>query len=89
MAADAIPQRCHILCNFSSLFAILAGLNSSTIHRLRKTWDALSAKHRATLDRLDGIIEHSRNHAVYRAALRDAMLGSGGVLPYLGLILTE
>jgi hypothetical protein len=86
---ELIKQKCYLLNNFSSLFAILAGLNSSTIHRLRKTWDVLSAKHRTTLEKLDGVIEHSRNHAVYRAALRDAMLGSGGVLPYLGLILTE
>jgi son of sevenless-like protein len=75
-----------MLQNYSSLFAILAGLNSSTILRLKKTWEALNQKYRTLMDRLNGVIEHTRNHSVYRGMLRETR---GPVLPFLGLILTE
>jgi hypothetical protein len=75
-----------MLQNFSSLFSVLAGLNSSTILRLKKTWDVLNQKYKVLLDRLNGVIEHTRNHLAYRGKLREA---KGPVLPFLGLILTE
>jgi len=84
------------------MWAILAGLNSSTIMRLKKTWDvcgpssvtcgymlmdqSLSAKYRLVMDRLRAVIEHTKNHAAYRSRLRDV---AGPCLPFLGLILTE
>ena len=32
-------QKCLMMNNFSTLFAVLAGLNSSIVLRLKKTWD--------------------------------------------------
>ncbi|ODN77887.1 hypothetical protein, variant [Cryptococcus amylolentus CBS 6039] len=81
-----LADKCLMLNNFFSMFAVLAGLNSSTILRLKKTWDALSAKYRVIIERLRSIIEHSKNHAAYRARLREA---SPPCLPFLGLILTD
>lgn len=81
-----LAARCLELNNFSTLFALLAGLNSSTILRLKKTWDALAPKYRHLMDRLRVFIEHSRNHREYRNRLKEATLPA---LPFLGLILTD
>nr|XP_019014811.1 uncharacterized protein I206_00897 [Kwoniella pini CBS 10737]OCF53592.1 hypothetical protein I206_00897 [Kwoniella pini CBS 10737] len=81
-----LADKCLIMYNFSTMFAVLAGLNSSTIMRLKKTWDALPTKYKVTIERLRGVIEHTKNHAAYRAKLREAPTPC---LPFLGLILTD
>ncbi|KAL1410412.1 Ras guanine nucleotide exchange factor bud5 [Vanrija albida] len=81
-----LADKCLQLNNFSTLWAVMAGLNSSTILRLKKTWDVLSTKHRLNMDRLRGVIEHTKNHAAYRARLREV---TGPCLPFLGLILSD
>ncbi|KAL7424779.1 Ras guanine nucleotide exchange factor bud5 [Cryptotrichosporon argae] len=81
-----LAEKCLSLNNFSSLFAVVAGLNSSTILRLKKTWDALSSKYRVLMDRLRAIIDVTRNHATYRARMREV---TGPCLPFLGLILSD
>ncbi|WWC86359.1 uncharacterized protein L201_001233 [Kwoniella dendrophila CBS 6074] len=81
-----LADKCLSMYNFSTMFAVLAGLNSSTILRLKKTWDALPTKYKVTIERLRGVIEHTKNHAAYRARLREAPTPC---LPFLGLILTD
>lgn len=66
--------------------AVLAALNSSTISRLKKTWEGLSNKHKATLETLRRNTEHTRNYAQYRATIRAAV---APCLPFLGLTLTD
>lgn len=64
--------------------AVLCALNSSTISRLKKTWDGLSSKYRISLDVLRRATEHSRNYAEYRSRIRSAVPPA---LPFLGLFL--
>ena len=66
--------------------AILAALASSTISRLRKTWDGLPSKYTGLLDKLRKSTEHTRNYAEYRTQLREA---TPPALPFLGLFLTD
>lgn len=75
-----------LLQNYNTLMAILAALNSSTIARLKKTWDGLSNKHKATFETLRKTTEHSRNYAQYRATIRAVV---APCLPFLGLTLTD
>ncbi|GMK54214.1 hypothetical protein CspeluHIS016_0108000 [Cutaneotrichosporon spelunceum] len=81
-----LADKCLALNNFSTLFAVLAGLNSSTIGRLKNTWAVLNPKYRLLMDRLRGVIEHTKNHAAYRARLREV---TEPCLPFLGLILSD
>ncbi|WRT64250.1 uncharacterized protein IL334_001181 [Kwoniella shivajii] len=81
-----LADKCLMMNNFSTMFAVLAGLNSSTILRLKRTWDALPSKYKTTIEKLRGVIEHTKNHAAYRARLREA---PSPCLPFLGLILTD
>lgn len=72
--------------NFNTLFAVLAALNSSTISRLKKTWEGLANKYKITLETLRKAIEHTRNYSEYRATIRAAV---APCLPFLGLYLTD
>ena len=79
-------ERCHSLKNYDTLMAILCALNSSTITRLKQTWNALSSKSKVTLDSLRTATDHHRNYAVYRASLRSHV---PPCLPFVGLYLTD
>jgi len=41
-----VGQRCYELHNFNTVTAIMAALESTPVHRMRKTWDAFARKHR-------------------------------------------
>lgn len=84
-----LADKCLSLNNFSTMFAVLGGLNSATILRLKKTWDALNVKYRNLMEKLRGVIDHTKNHRAYREALRAATAKDEPVLPFLGLILTD
>lgn len=82
--ASSLWQRCLALNNYNTLFALLAALNSSTISRLKKTWDGLPPKYRSLLESLRKATEHSRNYAEYRQKIRSAV---PPCLPFVGLFL--
>lgn len=81
-----LSDRCLHLDNYNTLMAILCALTSSTISRLRKTWDSLPSKYRVILDTLRKATEHGRNYAEYRANIRSAV---PPCLPFVGLFLTD
>ncbi|ORY81232.1 ras guanine nucleotide exchange factor domain-containing protein [Leucosporidium creatinivorum] len=81
-----LSDRCLSLNNYNTLFAVLCALNSSTISRLKKTWDGLAPKYRTLLEQLRKATEHSRNYAEYRAKIRSAV---PPCLPFVGLFLTD
>ncbi|KAH6604942.1 guanine nucleotide exchange factor [Trichoderma cornu-damae] len=81
-----IGQHFLELHNYDGLIAIICTLNSSTITRLRKTWDAISQKRKDTLRQLQGIVEPSQNNKVLRTKLHDHV---PPCLPFLGMYLTD
>ena len=81
-----IASRCLDLANYDSLMAVICSLNSSTILRLKRTWDQVSPKTKATLETLKGIVDCSRNYAVLRQRLSNT---ATPCLPFVGTYLTD
>ncbi|PHH64793.1 hypothetical protein CDD81_3859 [Ophiocordyceps australis] len=81
-----VAHQCHELHNYDGLMAIICSLNSSTISRLRKTWDAVSPRRKETLRLLQQVVEPSQNHKVLRTRLHDHV---PPCLPFLGMYLTD
>ena len=66
--------------------AIMCSMNTSTIVRLKKTWELVPAKHKAMLDHLRSVIDVSKNQAILRARLKNHV---PPCLPFLGTYLTD
>ncbi|KAB5585618.1 ras guanine nucleotide exchange factor domain-containing protein [Coniochaeta sp. 2T2.1] len=81
-----IANQCLELHNYDALMAIICSLNSSTITRLRRTWDIISPKRRQMLKHLQGIVEPSQNNKILRSRLHDHV---PPCLPFLGMFLTD
>ncbi|BGP27635.1 ras-like guanine nucleotide exchange factor [Rhodotorula toruloides] len=81
-----VGERLLALANYNALFAVFTALNSSTISRLRKTWDGIAPKYKAVFDTLRKATDHGRNYAEYRQKIRQAV---PPCLPFVGLFLTD
>ncbi|GKU02366.1 hypothetical protein FLAG1_01552 [Fusarium langsethiae] len=81
-----IAHQCLELHNYDGLMAIICSLNSSTISRLRKTWDTISTKRKDMLQTLQDLVEPSQNNKVLRTRLHDHV---PPCLPFLGMYLTD
>lgn len=74
------------LNNFSTLMGILAGLNMSSITRLRKTFNEVPANHMQAFSTLEKMMSFSMNYKNYRQALHKSTPPS---LPYIGHYLSD
>ncbi|KAL8655913.1 MAG: hypothetical protein Q9226_002856 [Calogaya cf. arnoldii] len=81
-----IAKKCLQLENYDSLMAIICSLNSSTILRLKRTWDQISSKTKAKLDMLKEVVEISRNYAALRQRLQNTI---PPCIPFVGTYLTD
>ncbi|EEP80754.1 conserved hypothetical protein [Uncinocarpus reesii 1704] len=81
-----IASKCLELNNYDSLMAIICSLNSSTISRLKRTWELVSQKTKNTLETLREIVDVSRNYAVLRHRIQNHV---PPCLPFVGTYLTD
>lgn len=81
-----IASKCLELANYDSLMAIICSLNSSTILRLKRTWELVSSKTKATLEHLKEVVDVSRNYAILRQRLQNH---TPPCLPFVGTYLTD
>lgn len=74
------------LANYDSLFAVICSLESSTILRLKRTWELVSSKTKATLEHLKSVVDISKNYVVLRQRLQNHV---PPCLPFVGTYLTD
>lgn len=81
-----IANKCLELANYDSLMAIICSLVTSTIIRLKKTWEVVSQKTKTLLESLKAIVDVSRNYVVLRQRLQNQ---APPCLPFVGTYLTD
>jgi hypothetical protein len=81
-----IADRLRRLNNFNTLMGVLAGLNMSSVNRLRHTISLLSAKHMELKAALQQLVAPTQSFKQYRDALHQV---TGACVPYLGVYLTD
>lgn len=97
--SDTVEDRCRMMTkfitiadhvarmnNFSTLMGILAGLNMSSITRLRKTLDILPPNHMQTFVNLEKLMSPNSSFKTYRQTMHKA---TPPVLPYIGTYLSD
>ncbi|GBB90672.1 hypothetical protein RclHR1_01770020 [Rhizophagus clarus] len=81
-----IADKCRCLNNFNSLTAIVSGLYSAPIHRLKRTWEMVNSRTVQTLESLSKIMNSTKNFAEYREMLHSI---NPPCVPFFGLYLTD
>ncbi|KAL7417088.1 ras GEF [Mrakia frigida] len=81
----SVAERCLYLHNFSTVAAIVAGLESSLILRLKRTFEILSPKTQAMFQVVSKAVDPDKNFSVYRDQLSKLNPPS---VPFLGVYLT-
>eukprot|EP01087_Luapelamoeba_hula_P006503 TRINITY_DN1657_c0_g1_i1.p1 TRINITY_DN1657_c0_g1~~TRINITY_DN1657_c0_g1_i1.p1 ORF type:complete len:677 (-),score=107.05 TRINITY_DN1657_c0_g1_i1:100-2130(-) len=81
-----VGERCLALNNYNTLMAVLAGLNHSSVQRLRDAWGALHPSRLEMFTQFEMLMAPTRNFAKYRAAIATA---PAPVLPYMGIYLKD
>ena len=81
-----IAACCLELRNYDCIMAIVCGLNSTTILRMKRTWDLIAAKTTVRLDQLKSVVDLSRNYTVLRTRLQQDV---APCLPFVGMYLTD
>ena len=77
------------LRSYGPACAVVGGLFSPPLMRLKKTNELLSEEIKAMLKKLEKIISTEKNHQYYRRLLEKAMLEKKPSVPYLGLFLSD
>ncbi|TGZ85670.1 ras GEF [Ascodesmis nigricans] len=81
-----IAEKCRQLNNFSTLTSILAALQASAIHRLKRTWEGVPQRTQQQLAALNTLMGASMNFADYRENLH---LVNPPCVPFLGVYLKD
>jgi len=79
-----VALECQRIQNFNGMMEIVSALNSSAIHRLKRTFDSLSQKMKSAVEQFATF--SSSNFKAYRDTVRCA---EPPCLPYLGVYLSD
>jgi len=80
-----VAEKCRTYNNFNALMEILSGLQSSSIFRLRQTWDGLGTKQIQTYEELKDLMTRQGNFKLRK----HVKTCNPPLIPYLGVYLTD
>jgi len=81
----SVADRCRLMHNYSSMVAIISGLNSPPIVRLKRSWEQVNARHMSQLENCEFIINSGKNFNSYRSILAKVV---PPCVPFIGVFLT-
>jgi len=81
-----VMQHCKELNNINAMFEIVAGLESSAINRMKKSWDKLDSKTKTSYKSMKDLVSRANNFKNLREHLKTVM---PPCIPYLGMFLTD
>ncbi|KAG1898196.1 ras GEF [Suillus fuscotomentosus] len=81
----SVADRCRHIQNFSTMLAIVSGLNSSPIRRLKRSWEQVGTRYMSQLETCETTINSYKTFNIYRHALAKV---SPPCLPFVGVFLT-
>ncbi|KAM5146446.1 ral guanine nucleotide dissociation stimulator-like 2 isoform 2-T3 [Mantella aurantiaca] len=100
-----VAEECWSLRNFSSVYAILSALQSTAVHRLKRVWAETSKEIQRSYQEMSEVFSEKDNYAKMRELLFQSQDSSDaaskrhpprskdpratGVIPYLGVFLTD
>ncbi|XP_069602376.1 ral guanine nucleotide dissociation stimulator-like 2 isoform X3 [Ranitomeya imitator] len=100
-----VAEECWNLRNFSSVYAILSALQSTSVHRLKRVWAETSREIQRSYQEMSEVFSEKDNYARMRELLFQSQETSDvttkkhsprsrdpratGVIPYLGVFLTD
>ncbi|KAH3666847.1 hypothetical protein OGAPHI_003296 [Ogataea philodendri] len=77
------------LRNFSSMTAIVSGLSSTSISRLKKTWSHVPTHIVSNFEKMDQLMSIGKNYSEYRNVLKFINEDEDPCLPFLGMYLSD
>lgn len=81
----SVADRCRHIQNFSTMFAIVSGLNLSPIGRLKRSWEQVGTRYMSQLQACETTISSYKTFNIYRHALAKV---SPPCVPFVGVFLT-
>ncbi|SGZ39875.1 uncharacterized protein HGUI_02075 [Hanseniaspora guilliermondii] len=76
------------LNNFSAMTSIISALSSSSIFRLKKTWNGVSEEHKQKYQKFSKIMDSNKNFSTYRELFNKVKLMKPS-LPFFGVYLSD
>ncbi|KIK59298.1 hypothetical protein GYMLUDRAFT_44664 [Collybiopsis luxurians FD-317 M1] len=80
-----VADRCRTLNNFSTMIAIVSGLNTPPIRRLKRTWEQVSQRHMAQFGACEVTLDSNKNFNKYRSMLASVV---PPCVPFIGVFLS-
>jgi hypothetical protein len=81
-----IAGECHGMNNFSSLYSIFCGINSTPVYRLKKTWALVNVSLLELFEVFSVLFAPQKNSINFRNSLNSAILPA---IPHVGMFLSD